>query len=201
MFDGPDGVGKTTQVRLAKEALSVQGHSTYTTRVHGGTPIGEALRQVSFLDLPRPAGTDLHISLAMYYSLAEELDRHRQAGDICLVDRSPLSIIGYQVFGSGLDAKLGARGAKEALTLVKPDLMICYEAAIELLFERRDERLKQDTTHQTDFFESQSDDYMRRVATGYAEASHTYGALTIGATGTISSIHNATMAHIAKLLR
>lgn len=45
-FEGTDGVGKSTQVGLAAEWLSGQGHSVLTTREPGGGAVSERIRQL-----------------------------------------------------------------------------------------------------------------------------------------------------------
>ena len=89
MFDGPDGVGKSTQLQLATQDLEAQGYTIHTTRVVDGTPIGEALRKVLFADFARSPKTDLFIARAMYAELCEDLQKERQQAKIILVDRSP----------------------------------------------------------------------------------------------------------------
>jgi dTMP kinase len=187
-FDGPDGVGKTTQFKLVADSLRAKGHDVYTTHMLGGTPIGEALRETMFSDLPRPALTNLHISLATYYALAADLAARREAGTIILVDRSPLSLIAYQVYGDGVDETLGYAACDESLKALKPDMLIAYSAPLDTLKSRREDRNKD-----TDYFEQQQLDYHERTVEGYTAAASRYGAITIDATGSIESIHEQTM--------
>ena len=46
VFEGGDGAGKSTQSRLLADALRGRGHEVVVTREPGGTPIGEAVREV-----------------------------------------------------------------------------------------------------------------------------------------------------------
>src|SRR3954453_15946270 len=45
-FDGVDGTGKSTQIRLLDEALRARGQDVVTCRDPGGTPLGERLREI-----------------------------------------------------------------------------------------------------------------------------------------------------------
>jgi len=194
MFDGPDGVGKTTQFELAAKQLRAEGREVYTTHLLGGTPIGEALRGVLFSEASRPARTNLHVSLAIYYALAEELAGFRKAGTVILVDRSPLSLIAYQVYGDGLDESLGYRACDETLAAFKPDALIVYDAPLAVLSERRTARKKAG-----DYFEAQQLEYHRRTTEGYAAAARKYDSSTIDATGSIEVVHAKTMKLLAGL--
>ncbi len=195
MFDGPDGVGKTTQFDLVTEALRAKGHDVYTTHIFGGTPIGEALRTVMFSSAARPANTNLHISLAIYYALAKELEQKRRQGTIILVDRSPLSLIAYQVYGDGLDETLGYAACDKSLEAFKPDKLIVYSAPLETLQNRRTDRQKA-----TDYFEQQKEAYHTRTTEGYIAAAARYKATTIDASDSIEDVHKKTTQVIAPLL-
>lgn len=201
MLDGPEWVGKTTQISLAAEALRAQHHQVYTTRINGGTPIGEALRAV-FLDpdLPRPKTTDLHIMLATYYALIEDLRRRREREPgIYLMDRSPLSMFAYHVHGNGLPRELGEPATSETLALFEPDLVICYMAPEAVLGGRRRQRQAKAPVR-PDFVEGQPATYMHRVVAGYREACKKYGAVAVDASGSPEAVHQATMELITQVL-
>jgi dTMP kinase len=130
IFDGIDGVGKTTQIKMADEAMKASGWQTLTTRKMGGTPIGEKLREVMLDPVSRPVETDLYISIAIQSALAKQLEKDKAAGNLILMDRGPISIAAYQVYGSGLDETLGWKYVDEGMELLKPNLTIIYEANI-----------------------------------------------------------------------
>lgn len=196
-FDGPDGVGKTTQLKLAEEALKTIGHAVYATRTLGGTDIGEKLREVVLLDIPRPAATDMHVTMASQYALAEDVLKRCGRGEIVLIDRSPLSIVGYQVYGDGLAKEKGYNAAQELLNVFMPDLIITYFLD-EIKWQAR--RQNRDHAERHNYFENKPVDYHRQVAAGFREAAAHFGAQTIDASGTQDEIHQATMTLIQKKL-
>lgn len=201
MFDGPDWVGKSTQIELAAQALRDHGYEVYTTRINGGTPIGEALRHL-YLDakLQRPRKTDLHMLLAVYYALIDDLQARRQAapGTVYLVDRSPLSMFAYHAYGGGLPIE-GQAATEETLRLFNPSLLIYYTAPPVVLKARRQARTAT-AGESPDFVESQPATFMRRVIEGYADAAERYGAQTIDASGDLVAVHHATMACLTPVL-
>lgn len=198
MLDGPDGVGKTTQVDMAKKALRSKGYTVFTTRLSGGTMIGEALRKVSLNpNLERSAQTDLYIILAMYSALAYELKLRLTKGNICLVDRSPLSIIAYQVYGSGLSMSVGQSHVSESLELFNPDLVVCYDAPRQTLDAHRKSRT---STANIDYFESQPVDFALRVIEGYREAAKLYDVRIVNAVASAADVHAKTMELIEQVI-
>lgn len=188
-LDGPDGVGKTTQLKLATEALRTAGHTVHTTRALGGTSIGEKLREVVLSDTPRPVATDLHIALACQHALAADVLPRREAGEVVLIDRSPLSILAYQVFGDGLDRRQGQRAVEELLQLIQPDLIITYKAADGILVNRREHREQL----AADFFEAKSAEYHQDVARGFSDSAEQFGTHVIEAGSSIDDVHEQTM--------
>lgn len=190
MFDGPDGIGKTTQIAMAAKSLEAAGYKIHTSRLSGGTQIGEALRQVSLNpELHRSPLTDLYIMLAMYSALEDDLKERLKDDFICLIDRSPLSIMAYQVYGSGLPLEIGQTAVKEALDIFSPDLIICYQASTEKLHSQRSGRVQEEL----DFFESQADDYAQRVIQGFQEASTMYDVQTVEVLSSATEVHVQTM--------
>jgi dTMP kinase len=167
VFDGPDGVGKTTQLKLTAEWLTSQGHEVYTTRASGGTPIGEALRKVSLSDIERPPEVDVYISLAMHTALASDINERKDSGIICLVDRSPMALVAYNIYGSQLeDSKLGYDAFEHLMKLWQPDLILMINADQSIINERRQKR----TGKPVDYFEKKDAAFHERVREGYSKA-------------------------------
>ncbi len=170
-FDGPDGIGKTTQVQLAAEYLRQQGRPVHVARASGGTPIGEELRKVSLSDTPRPVEVDVYISLAMHTALGLDLQERQAKGQTCIIDRSPLAIVAYNIFGSQLpDKQLGYDAYERMLKLWPLDLLVVFTANQQVLDERRHGRAKQDAIQANNYFENQDEGFRSRVQDGYRQA-------------------------------
>lgn len=195
VFDGPDYSGKTTQIGRLQAVLEKRGYTVYSTRSHGGTPIGEELRKVSFMDIERVPLVDMHISLAMHAQLQIEMDAHRAKGDIVLLDRGTFANWAYQVYGGGLSAEIAAPLLDADMARINPDIVIYYAATLPELQKRM-----QANPHKSDYFEKQPADFFERVIAGYEYAAKRYGATTINAEQSIDAVEQQTFAVIAPLL-
>lgn len=195
VFDGVDGVGKSTQIQLVKAWLQADDWQVNTTRNLGGTPIGEALRKVMVAAMPRPPKTDLYISAAIQEALIDEVAHLRQSGAIILMDRGPLSQAAYQVYGSGVDADLGWDSVERGMQGLRPDLTILYTGDVGTALDRA---RQQSAT--ADYFESKSIDYFERVAQGFTEAARRYELETISADQTVEAVSQQTTALVKQLL-
>lgn len=142
-FEGPEGSGKSTQIRLLGDVLSARGHHVLCTREPGGTPIGEQIRQVLH-DL-RNQGM-LPITEALLYSAARAQhvnDAIRPAlasGQVVLCDRYATSTLAYQGYGHGLDLDMLHTVTRWVTARIEPDLIVYLDldVAIGLGRKRRD---------------------------------------------------------------
>lgn len=129
-FEGPEGGGKTTQIRLLAAVLTARGRDVVLTREPGGTSIGDAVRQI-LLDPGNTAMTPRAETLlfnAARAQLVEEVIRPAlAAGKIVLCDRFADSTLAYQGYGHG--QALGALGqlVDYATGGLKPDYTILLD--------------------------------------------------------------------------
>jgi len=104
-FEGPEGSGKTTQLRLLAEWLRAQGCDVLTTREPGGTPVGDAIRSL-LLDPAygemSPAAEILLFSAARAQHVSEVIGPQLERGGIVLCDRFADSTLAYQGYGREL---------------------------------------------------------------------------------------------------
>jgi len=197
VFEGLDGVGKTTQLKLAEAELMRQGWQVTTTRNLGGTPIGEALRQVMKSEIPRPTKTNLYISVAIQEALLPVIAEARQQNQIILMDRGPLSLAAYEIYGGGLAERLGWQYVDNGMDNLKPELTILFRADVKTAVGRLKDQPKT-----VDYFESQPLSYFEAVSNGYEVAAKRYSdrLIIIDANQPIEAIHDQTMAAIMRLV-
>jgi dTMP kinase len=126
VFEGPEGAGKTTQLRLLGEWLAAQGRAYTGVREPGGTALGNEIRRI-LLEPGRSidARTEALLFMASRAQLISEVIQPALAqGELVLADRFFLSTYAYQVVGRGLpldDVRVGNRLATGGLV---PDLTI-----------------------------------------------------------------------------
>ena len=132
-FEGPEGSGKTTQIRLLADWLGEQGREVLTTREPGGTRIGEAIRNV----LLSPAHTEmcaeaeiLLFSAARAQIVRGTLQPHLARGGVVLCDRFADSTLAYQGYGRLLDLDTLRQITQFATGGLVPALTICLDLPV-----------------------------------------------------------------------
>ena len=105
-FEGIEGCGKTTQLRLLARTLDGRGHDVVVTREPGGCPIADQIRGI-LLDAENramaPVTELLLYAAARAQHMTEVVVPSLAAGRIVLCDRFTDATIAYQGFGRGLD--------------------------------------------------------------------------------------------------
>ena len=139
-FEGPEGAGKSTQVRLLAERLRSEGHEVVVTREPGGTPTGERIRAI-LLDpgseqLARETEALLH-SAARAQHIADVIQPALKRGAIVISDRFKDSTLAYQGAGRGLDVRKLAAIQAFATRSIEPDLTILLDLPVEIGLARR----------------------------------------------------------------
>lgn len=139
-FEGPEGSGKSTQIRRLAAFLEKQGYRVVTTREPGGTDIGDQIRTVlhDVANTAMAATTEVMLYSASRAQHVAELIRPRlAAGDVVLCDRFADSTMAYQGYGRGLDHTLLEQLTTIATAGLQPDLTLLLDIDVARGLARR----------------------------------------------------------------
>jgi dTMP kinase len=164
-LEGIDGAGKSTHVQWLVERVVQMGRTPVATREPGGTPLGEALREL----LLREPMTHDSEAMLMFAARREHLDRViRPAlarGDWVVCDRFTDATFAYQ--GGGHGVSLDAISALEHWVHgdCQPDLTVLFDVPIDVSRERLDRARAEGRT--LDKFEREENAFFDRVRRAY----------------------------------
>lgn len=139
-FEGMEGCGKSTQIRLLAEVLTAQGHEVTVARSPGGTPVAEKIRTLLKV---RTEGDDLtpEAELLLFGACHAQMTKHLifpilERGGILLSDRFFDSTTAYQGYARGLDLDMVLRINRFVCGDFEPDLTLLLDIDPELGIER-----------------------------------------------------------------
>jgi dTMP kinase len=139
-IEGPDGSGKTSQVKPLVEFLLSKGYPIFSAREPGSTAISEQVREI----IMRLDNTAMHprtetlLFCSARAQLVEEVIRPRLAkGEIVLLDRYADSTLAYQGYGHGLPLDRVRAVIGFATGELQPDLTVLLDLDVELGLQRR----------------------------------------------------------------
>lgn len=128
-LEGPEGAGKTTQLKLLSKHLESLGHKHVVTRDPGGTPLGKQIRRI----LLNPETPVCPVTELLLYEadraqhIAEVIVPALEQGMLVLCDRYTDSTLAYQGYGRELDFALIYQLNEIATSGLKPDLTILFD--------------------------------------------------------------------------
>jgi len=169
-FEGIDGSGKSTQVRLLASALRLRGFEIVATREPGGTPLGKRLRS-ALLD------TQEHVDpLAELLLYAADRAQHvrtlllpaLESNHIVLSDRYADATVAYQGAGRGFPPQLIEQVVALATGGLKPDLTLVFDLSVAAGMARTSRRA--DVAHpKGDRLEIEDAEFHTRVREAYLQ--------------------------------
>ena len=147
-FEGGEGTGKSTQIRLLAERLASRAPEVVATREPGGSPGAEAIRDL-LVTGAADRWSGVTETLLMYAARRDHIERViRPAiarGAWVLCDRFADSTRAYQGAGDGVDPKLIAALERHVLEGVKPDLTLILDLPVDAGLARAAERAGSET--------------------------------------------------------
>jgi dTMP kinase len=178
-FEGLDGSGKTTQLRRLASSLEAEGHSVVTLRQPGGTPLGDRVRSI-LLDSKSEAALGPiapNAEMALMFadraqSIAQIILPALDGSKIVLCDRYTDSSEAYQGGGRQLGSQRILAMHAAACDNLQPDLTLLLLPSLEASLRRARRRNQRQTRQQgpdENRFESESDEFYRRIYEKYEE--------------------------------
>ncbi|HET6419583.1 MAG TPA: dTMP kinase [Geobacteraceae bacterium] len=169
-FEGIEGCGKTTQMKLLSRHLAEKGFPAVMTREPGGCPISLKIRDI-LLDAANsrmvPLAELLLYAAARAQHVAEVIKPALDAGKIVLCDRFTDATVAYQGYGRQLDQSLIGELNRLAAGNVRPGLTVLIDCEVETGLKRANDRIEASTGAREERFELESVQFHRRVREGY----------------------------------
>jgi dTMP kinase len=128
-LEGPEGAGKTTQLKQLSKQLDVLGIDHIVTRDPGGTPLGRQIRRI----LLNPENPVNPMSELLLYQadraqhVGEVIVPALQEGKLVLCDRYIDSTMAYQGYARGIDFEIIEELNQVATGGLRPDLTILFD--------------------------------------------------------------------------
>ena len=169
VMEGIDGCGKTTQMQrlaewLPSSGLMPAGAQLVQTREPGGTPLGQALRQL-LLHPPEAVAPGPVAELLLYAAdRAQHVDQvirpALERGDWVLSDRFAGSTLAYQGYGRELNRELIVQLEQIATTGLQPDATFLLDLPLAVSQSRRADQAN-------DRIEAAGQAFLERVSEGF----------------------------------
>ena len=170
-FEGPEGGGKSTQIRKLADLLRAEGKTVLVTREPGGTALAEKIRALVREELADPPVTHSEVLLflaARAQVVANVIKPALARGEWVLCDRFADSTFAYQGYGRGIDVERLRRLNDFATEGLKPDLTILLDVPPEVSRARLAAR-QSATATTADRIELAGAEFHRRLREGFLE--------------------------------
>jgi dTMP kinase len=197
-FEGVEGSGKGTQIRMAREFLESEGFEVLVTREPGGTEVGEQLRLL-LLDpktgIVEPRTEALLFAASRAQHVATVIRPALERGEIVLSDRYVDSSLAYQGVARGL-------GEQDVLTLnvwatqgLFPDLVLLFHLEPEVGLARSED--------DPDRIESEGEAFHAKVADAFLRIAeeHPERFVVVEAAESADVVHKQVQGALLRLLR
>ncbi len=203
-IEGPDGSGKTTQIKFLAERLRDLGHDVLITREPGGTSIGDQIRAVvhDVQNVEMAHETEFLLYSASRAQHVRQLIRpHLERGGTVLCDRFADSSMAYQGYGRELDLEMIGCITQFATGGLTPDLTIYLDLPVEVGLQRK-QSAHADQAGEWNRLDQQTMDFHHRVREGYLKMGQADPDrwLVVDATQSIPDTHRAICTRLESLL-
>ena len=199
-FEGGEGAGKSTQVRLLTAALAGQGRDVLATREPGGATGAEEIRRL--LVSGDPGRWDGVTEALLHFAarrdhLARTVWPALDAGRWVVSDRFADSTMAYQGYGHGLGREPIERLYAVTVGSFAPDLTLILDVPPESGIARTHARMDGE-----DRYERMDLSFHQRLRAGFLEiaALEPQRCVIIDASGSVDEVHAAILKAVAERL-
>jgi len=199
-FEGIDGSGKSTQIRLLESYLCKQGVSVVVAREPGGTEVGNTIRQIllhSKNTRLKPMSELLLYYASRYQNLHEKILPALTADQWVLCDRFADASMAYQGYGRGIRLDFIRLLDQEVIQKRIPDLTL-YIDIDPLIGLSRARGRNQQSRHDEGRFENESVEFFTKVREGYLRLAkdNPLRIKTIDGDQSIEAVHRDILRHL-----
>lgn len=163
-FEGCDGCGKSTQLRLLSEYLVCEDVPHIFTREPGGGKISEAIREILLsgknMEMTDECEALLYAAARMQH-LSDRVEPALAEGKLVICDRYVDSSLAYQAYARGLGREFVSQINGAALKKYRPDVTIFIDLTPEAAF------LRKHGADENDRLEQAGMEFHKRVYAGY----------------------------------
>jgi dTMP kinase len=194
-FEGTDGSGKSTQLRMLASELRLRGHEVVSTREPGGTPLGTRVRQM-LLDTEEQV--DPLAELLLY---AADRAQHVRtlirpaldSGHIVLSDRYADATAAYQGAGRGFPDEIVSELIALATGGLMPGMTILFDLTVDESLRRAAHRTREGGAQ--DRLDAENAAFYTRVRDAYLRiaAAEPERVRVVEAAGSVEEIHSHVM--------
>ncbi len=199
-FEGGEGSGKSTHVKLYTEYLDKKGVDYLFLREPGGTKISEKIRSI-ILDVENKEMSDYAEALLYASARAQLIDEKiipaLKSGKIVIIDRYIDSSFAYQGYARGLGVDYVKKINSYAIENCKPDATVFLNISPKQAFERKGGADKDDR------LELSGDSFHQKVYEGYLTLIKEEPSrfIVIDPSGSKESTHEQIVTALEKVLR
>jgi dTMP kinase len=204
-FEGVEGCGKTTQLRLLKERLAAAGEKVTSTREPGGCPIADQMRAI-LLDAQNSAITPLAELLLYAAARAQHVQEvilpALERGETVLCDRFTDATLAYQGHGRELDLETIGQLNRLATGGLEPKLTVLIDCPVQVGLSRALARIEAAQGAREERFELESVRFHERVRAGYLglAAAHPERFVVVDGSGDVARTEKLVLEALAERL-
>jgi dTMP kinase len=199
-FEGIEGTGKSTQVRLLADVLQREGREVVVTAEPGGTGIGQQIRALlmhvdhTHLD---PVAELLLYGADRRQHIAEVIAPALEAGSVVITDRYSDSTRAYQGVARGLGTELIETLDGMATGGLKPDLTVLLDMDVEEGLRRNSDEGK------VDRFELENAAFHRAVREAFLaiQKAEPGRVVLVDAARAVEAVHAEVLEHVRRFMK